>query len=233
VSDSARAVIFDLDDTLYPLRRFLLSGFAAVAEEVGREAAVAPARILKILRRASGVWRGRELDRLCDRIGLPRSSIPRLVEVIRQHPPRMRLPRETARVLAALRPRWRVGVLTNGMPDIQRRKVEALGLGELVDAIVFAAECGSGRGKPEAAAFRSALARLGTVARRTVFVGDDLVADVLGAQRIGMRTILVGSQRQQPGRGARVRPDARVRTLRSLPRVAGRLVAGGHYAATV
>jgi putative hydrolase of the HAD superfamily len=233
VSDSSRAVIFDLDDTLYPLRRFVLSGFAAVADEISRDTGIAPARILEILRRASGIWKGRELDRLCDRLGLSRSAVPRLVDVIRQHAPRMRLPCETARVLAALRPRWRVGVLTNGMPEIQRRKVAALGLGDLVDTIVFAAECGSGRGKPEAAAFRSALARLGTVARRAVFVGDDLAADVFGAQRIGMRTILVGSRCQQPGRSSRVRPDARVRTLRSVPRVAERLVTGGRHAATL
>jgi HAD superfamily hydrolase (TIGR01509 family) len=231
VSSPARAVIFDLDDTLYPLRRFLLSGFAAVADQVGREAGLAPARILRILRRASGAWRGRELDRLCGSIGLSRSVIPRLVEIIRRHPPRMRLPRETVRVLGALRPRWRVGVLTNGIPDIQRRKVAALGLEELVDAVVFAAECGSGRGKPEAAAFRSAMARLGTVPRRSVFVGDDLVADVLGAQRIGMRTILVGRRPQHPDQCTRVRPDARVRMLRSVPRVAGRLITGGRHAA--
>lgn len=230
MSDAARAVIFDLDDTLYPLRRFVLSGFAAVADQVGQDKGVAPSRILDILRRASGTRRGQEFDHLCDRIGLSRSAVPRLVDIVRQHAPRMRLPRETAHVLATLRPRWRVGVLTNGIPDIQRRKVAALGLGDLVDTVVFAAECGSGGGKPEAAAFRSALAQLGTVARRAVFVGDDLMADIFGAQRVGMRTILVGSQR--PGCGTPVRPDARVRMLRSVPRVAERLVTGERHAST-
>jgi putative hydrolase of the HAD superfamily len=86
---------------------------------------------------------------------------------------------------------WRLGVLTNGLPDVQRRKVEALGLARLVDAVVYAQEWGSGRGKPDPEPFEAVRARLGTAAAATVFVGDDPWCDMYGARAAGMRTILM------------------------------------------
>jgi putative hydrolase of the HAD superfamily len=222
-----RAVVFDLDDTLYPLRSFVLSGFAAVANEAARTAGVPPARLASALRHAGRRARGRELQQLCDRFDLPASDVARFVETVRRHTPRIRLPRETTRILAALRPRWRLGVLTNGVPAIQRRKVAALGLADLVDAIVFATECGDGTGKPDRAPFDTVLDRLGTSPARSVFVGDDLEADIAGARGAGMRTIHVAPRARRSGRRAGIRPDAQVTTLRSVPRIAERLVTGG------
>lgn len=227
-----RAIVFDLDDTLYPLRRFVLSGFAAVAAVVARELGVPPERVTRTLRRASRAARGRELQQLCRRFSLPASDVARLVEIVREHTPHIRLPRETVRVLAALRPRWRLGVLTNGLAAIQRRKVAALGLAELVDAVVFAAECGDGRGKPARTAFLTVLDRLGTPADRTVFVGDDLDADIFGARRAGMRTIHVARGACRDG-GTAYAPDARVERLRSVPPTAARLVGGEQRVYTV
>jgi HAD superfamily hydrolase (TIGR01509 family) len=179
------------------------------------------------LRRASRRARGRELQQLCDRFDWPASDVARLIEIIRRHTPRIRLPRETVRVLAALRPGWRLGVLTNGLPAVQRRKVAALGLTELVDTIVFATECGDGSGKPDGAAFVTMLDRLGTAPRRAVFVGDDLEADMVGAHRVGMRTIHVSPLGRRQGVRSDSRSDVQVSTLRSVPRIAEQLVTGG------
>jgi putative hydrolase of the HAD superfamily len=229
MSDGLRAVVFDLDDTLYPLRRFLLSGFAAVAEALAPDLGVPPERIAARLRGATRVARGRELQYLCRRFSLPISDVARLADIIRRHTPRIRLPRVTTEVLVALRPHWRIGVLTNGVPAIQRRKVAALGLADLVDVVVCAAECGEGRGKPEPEAFRTVLDRLGASADRAVFVGDDLDADIAGARRFGMRAIHLTRQRRRGG-GGDIHPDAQVTTIGSVPRVARRLLAGGRRA---
>ena len=129
-------------------------------------------------------------------------------------------------MLDALRSGWRIGVLTNGIPAVQRRKVAALGLGGHVDAIVFASECGDRTGKPDRAAFRAVLDRLAVSPERSVFVGDDLETDVFGAWRVGMRTIhVIGGRR--PIRHAAVAPDVRVDRLRAVPAVAAQLVQGG------
>jgi putative hydrolase of the HAD superfamily len=222
-----RAVVFDLDDTLYPLRSFVQSGLAAVAHDVAREVELPLTRVVNALRRACRHARGRELQHLCDCFDLPASDATRFVDIVRRHTPHICLPRETVRVLTELRPHWRLGVLTNGVPSIQRRKVAALGLAELVDSIVFASECGDGTGKPDRTAFVAVLDHLGTSAERSVFVGDDLEADMAGARGAGMRTIYVAPHGRRSRSRTDIRLDAQVSTLRTVPRIAERLVAEG------
>lgn len=221
-----RAIIFDLDDTLYPQRRFAQSGLAAVADVVACDVGVPREEVVALLRDARRFAPGRELQFLCSRFGLPDSDVERLVNIVRAHWPDIRLPLETVRVLGALRPGWRIGVLTNGLADTQRRKVAALGLTALVDAVLFAAECGDGRGKPDPAPFVAILAELRVPASRAVFVGDDLDADIIGAMRVGMRAIHVERDGWRGVSRTGVRPDARVPSLGSVLRVAERLVKG-------
>lgn len=188
-----RAIVFDLDDTLYPMRRYSQSAFTAVAAHLHRRCGLRPGRSLEILTRAleADGQPGHEIDRLVDACGLPSSWLPELVSVSRHHEPSLRLSRGVGRVLTALRASWRIGLLTNGVPEVQARKVRALGLAPLIDAVVYATEHGTGVGKPEPEPFLEVARRLGVSPARTVFVGDDEDRDVAGASALGMRTIRV------------------------------------------
>ncbi len=229
-----RAIVFDLDDTLYPLRGFVRSGFQVIARRIEQERGFSGWRTLRALCRASQVAPGRELQHLCEHAGLPAAEVARFVGLIRCHTPRLRLPAETVRVLAALRSGWRIGVLTNGQPAIQRRKVAALGLAAYVDAVVFARECGQGTGKPDPVAFETVLDRLGAKPARSVFVGDDLEADVIGAWRAGMHAIYLAGHHSsvvRPTRDQNRRPrpvlGVRVEHIGDVPAIAWALVEGG------
>lgn len=225
-SGPRQAVIFDMDDTLYPERRFALSGFAAVARAVGVQAGIEAHEAFRVL--SGAMRRGRRrvaLQLLCQHYGLPETMVSELVHVIRAHAPRLRLPRLTTSVLRALRPAWRLGVLTNGEPAIQMRKIEALGLDVMVDQIVLAAEHGAGTGKPDPAPFLAMSDRLGVEPGRCVFVGDDPACDIAGANRVGMRSvqIRVPDRSPQPG-GSGHEPDVLIETLSDLPHVAASLL---------
>ncbi len=92
-------------------------------------------------------------------------------------------------VLRGLRTRGiRVGVLTNGPSEFQRRKLEVSGLEAELDAIAISAEIGLA--KPAAAAFAAALERLGTTAKETAMVGDSLPSDVEGAIGAGLAAVV-------------------------------------------
>lgn len=184
------AVVFDLDDTLYAERRFVLSAQAALAAQLSRESGVPASALYRFL---AGRFRsgGRDglLQALCAAFALPAGEIPRMVDVIRTHPPRLRLPRASRDVLRALRGEGhRLGVLTNGLRCTQRGKVEALGLGALVDAVVYAEDHAPG-GKPSPLCFAAILDRLGVSPARAVFVGDHVVKDVAGASAAGLSAI--------------------------------------------
>lgn len=226
----ARAVVFDLDDTLYPHRWFIASGFRRAATFVEREHGVPAAQALSTLFRARAEGgRGRELQALCGRFGLPDALVLTLRTIIRDHVPTLRLPRVSCLALERLRRAgWRLGILTNGEPAVQQRKVAALGVAPLVDTVVLAHACGDGRGKPDRAGFDAVLGELGTSSASTVFVGDDPVADVQGAAWAGMRTIQLRRSGGCPHNGpGLVLCDAVVTTLEQVPEVAERLVFTG------
>ena len=73
--------------------------------------------------------------------------------------------------------------------------------------------------KPHPQIFRVALERLGIAAREAVFVGDSLAADIAGAARVGMVTVLKDSRGRRKGSGPR--PTYRVKSLRQLRGVLG------------
>lgn len=221
----SRGIVFDLDETLYPERRFALSGFVAVAREADRVYGVPTAAGFATLRLAlAGGRRGAALQELVSRFGLPGSAIERLLSVFRLHEPRLRLPRESAAVLRELRRDWKLGILTNGRPDVQARKIAALGLSDVVDVVVYGLDTGAG--KPELAAFSTVLDRLRVEPRESVFVGDDPRCDIMGARRAGMRTVRIrrGVHGQAP-----VTPDdeadVAVDSLKEVPTIAAGLVA--------
>jgi putative hydrolase of the HAD superfamily len=220
-----RAILFDLDDTLYPLRRFVRSGFIACAAHLQREAGLDPKAVLAALAEAStGPGKGRELQVCAARFELPTAMVEVLVGVIRNHAPVLTLPRASRLVLAELRPGWRLGLVTNGDPERQARKVAALGLSALVEVIVYADGVGDGRGKPQPEPFLEAARRLDVTPDRTVFVGDDPRCDIFGAGRIGMRTVRRSSQRHHPAAGRDHPADATITSLARLPAVVDLLV---------
>jgi putative hydrolase of the HAD superfamily len=226
MSTRARAVIFDLDDTLYPERRYALSGFRHVALTLSASARVDASRAFAVLvgclRRGE---RANALQTLCRALGHSAEPVPALVDLIRGHLPSLHLPRSSGRALEGLRGGWRLGIVTNGFPGVQRRKVAALGVDRLVDTIVIAYEHGTGLGKPDPETFRVAAERLGVEPARCVFVGDDPRRDIDGARAVGMRTIRIlrGAYRSStypPGQEA----DAVAATIEDVVRLAPALL---------
>jgi putative hydrolase of the HAD superfamily len=212
------AIVFDLDDTLYPRVRHVHSGFSAVARAIARRFDLPMDVVYRRLRTAHEQGhRGSELQHMCESFRLNESLIPDLVQIIRSHQPQIWLSHDAAEVLHALRARgWRTAVLTNGLPSSQATKARALGLHELVDHVVYAEEHAPG-GKPAAEPFLAVLNRLEVTPQNAVMVGDDRVNDIEGARAVGMRAILLarGARPQHDG-GA----DAVVQELTNLPRLA-------------
>jgi putative hydrolase of the HAD superfamily len=227
--DSPRAILFDLDDTLYPYRSFVRSGFRAIGRFLADRHGLSAVAVVQVLGRSmAGGRSGREVQTLCEHFDLPDTLVPTLVAIIRDQQPRLRLPRESARVLAALRSSWRVAVLTNGDPAVQRRKLAALGVADLVDAALCAVECGDPRGKPAPVVFLTALDRLGVAPSRAVFVGDDMRADIEGARVVGMKTIHMNAPGLPESLARHCGCPVHLQRLSEVPAVAEQLMPSRH-----
>jgi len=116
--------------------------------------------------------------------------------------------------LAALRARGlRLAVVSNFDARLDPLLAD-LGVRRLVDAVVCSSHAGSA--KPDPAIFRAALAELDVPATATLHVGDEPVADVLGARSAGLSAVLLC----RSGAPAAVPPDvATIASLGELPAV--------------
>jgi len=132
---------------------------------------------------------------------------------------------ETPTVLRALKERGlRLGAVSNTYQSraALARRLSEHGLWGYLDALVVSSEVGLT--KPHPAIFQAALEKLGVTATETVFVGDIVWADVLGAQALGMRAVLTHQYHQDDPRESR--PDLVINRLAEVVEYVDRLVAG-------
>ena len=86
---------------------------------------------------------------------------------------------------------FRTGLLTNNAREFEEFWVPLLPLDELFDDVVDSSAVGLR--KPDARIYELSLDRLGVDAPAAVFV-DDAPGNVLGAQAVGMRAVLIGTE---------------------------------------
>lgn len=109
----------------------------------------------------------------------------------------------------------RLGIITNAYQPMWMRDRELSLLG--LDPDLFECRTSSadhGNLKPHPAVFEHTLQGLGVAASEAVFVGDNLEADIAGAQKVGMKAVLRTSN-ETPFPGS-VQPDAAIDTLNEL-----------------
>lgn len=200
-----RAVVFDLDATLVDHVGAASAGLRAWLVERGaepREGLVA--RWFALEEEHFDRWRDGEISHDEQRRERLRAFLPLLGLPVGTPD---ELDAEFAGFLAAFRRHWRAfddavpvlaalrggglatAVLTNGVEELQRDKLERLGL---VDAVgpLFAADA-LGVAKPRPGAFSAVCDRLGLEPAEVLYVGDDHEVDVLGARAAGLRAVLV------------------------------------------
>jgi putative hydrolase of the HAD superfamily len=83
---------------------------------------------------------------------------------------------------------YKIGMITNGRAFYQLSKIKSLGIEGYFDNIIISGAVGIR--KPDHAIFQLALANLEASAERTVFVGDNVKADMIPSKQMGMRTVL-------------------------------------------
>lgn len=104
-------------------------------------------------------------------------------------------------LLATLRMRYRIGLLTDGPGETQRDKLQRLGWMDTFDATVVTGPIGAP--KPDRRAFEAITDTLGVDPERAIYVGDDPTRDIEGAAAAGLRPVQV----RYPG-GPDPHPDA-------------------------
>jgi putative hydrolase of the HAD superfamily len=188
-----KAIVFDLDDTLYPERAYVLSGFRAVGSWVEEQLRVqAESATCQFRQLFDAGARTDTFDQWVRWHGFPdHELVPQMVEVYRRHRPTITPYTETEVVLERLRRNYLLALLSDGDLDVQQRKLEQLRLARFFDHILFTDAYGPGYRKPSTLPFRTVLEHLNVNGHESVYVADNPTKDFLGARRSGMFTIRV------------------------------------------
>jgi putative hydrolase of the HAD superfamily len=118
------------------------------------------------------------------------------------------------RLVGELIGKYKLGVVSNGLPDVQYRKLESMGLRPLFSCIVLSEEVGIRKPDPEI--FLRAAQLLGRQPDECFFIGDSYTSDVVGAKKAGMHTCWFNrTNASLPDN--EIRPDYVVETLLEIP----------------
>ena len=198
----ARAILFDLDDTLFDHHR------SARAALTGVHGAFASASAFEDFERHHIQYlEEMHLEVLAGRVALDEARRERFRRVFRAlgvaldestvdavatgyrdgYMKARRAMDGAADLLIALRPHVRIGIVTNNLLDEQQNKLAWCGLAPHVDALVASEDVGVS--KPDPRIFAIALDRLGSRKEDALMVGDSWPSDIAGAHAAGIRAV--------------------------------------------
>jgi 2-haloalkanoic acid dehalogenase type II len=192
-----KAILFDLDDTLWPIAPVIEQAEQAVWTWLAQHApAVTASHSIDSLRQARLELLARQPQYHVDLAALRRAGLLDAFAACGADPGRID---EAMAVFAAARNlvspygdvldglerlgrRTTLGTISNGNADLR-----AIGIDHHFK--VSLAAHSFGQAKPEPGIFRAACAELGVAPAQAVYVGDDVLLDVRGAQQAGLRAV--------------------------------------------
>jgi putative hydrolase of the HAD superfamily len=191
-------VLFDLDDTLYDQRQWL-SGAFLLAGRYLEEVCGIPAREaqeeLLTLSSQHGSASGSLFNRLLALHGIPDDPIliHALIGRFFEHRPKTLEPYQGVpeTLYEILNAGLKCGVITNGKPEVQRSKIDALGIGKFFTLVLVSGEFGDDWKKPASRMHRKALAEFGVEGTACIYVGDNPAIDFVPARETGCSTVRV------------------------------------------
>lgn len=220
-------LIFDLDDTLYDERAYVLSGLRAVADWAEIRFGWPAARSLNRMRRLLAQHgRGKVFDLwLAAEGALPsRRLVKAAVTVYRHHDPKICLTATHRRMLQQLAKKWPLFLVTDGHKVVQTKKCLALGIAPLFSRLYITHRYGLVAAKPSIRCFDLIRRKAATDWRHMMYIGDNPAKDFVALNEVGAITIRVLTGQHAHDLADKGYDAAhRIRRLADLPRLLDRL----------
>ncbi len=187
-----QAIIFDLDDTLYPERDYVRSGFCAVGEHL-RKSLNTDELYEDWLWNQFLLGQAKMLfNSMSEKYGLELSDkkILELVMLYREHRPDIKPYAGVVEMLGLLHSQFKLGLLSDGFLPAQELKLEVLKLERFFDTVVFTEKLGREAWKPSVKGFELISKQLIVAPQACAYVGDNLIKDFVAPNKLGWLTIL-------------------------------------------
>lgn len=180
--DNLDAVIFDLDDTLYSEKDYVRSGYRKIAEHFAKPELFD--QMWKVFERG-----GKAIDEVLEANGLEAEK-EKALHIYRFQEPDIVLYPGVEAMIVRIRMTKRVGIITDGRPEGQNAKLNALRLRSLVDEIIITDELGGVEcRKPNPAAFIQMQKIMAAPFEAMCYIGDNIRKDFIAPENLGMRSV--------------------------------------------
>ena len=187
------AIIFDLDDTLYPERTYVFSGFDAVAKAFEDQLGPWQESAARMRQLFDTEHRRKNFDTILKERGQmdDEETVGRMIETYRNHKPSISLFSDAGPALLRLRRTYKLGLITDGPAVMQSAKINALNLRTRFEAIILTDELGPDFAKPHPKPFELIAEQLGVQHQQCVYVADNAAKDFVAPNQLGWTTIQV------------------------------------------
>lgn len=184
MTTKTKALVLDLDDTLYAEISYLQSAYNFIAAELSTEPQQLSQQMLAQYHAGQDVF-----AQLSQQYAVEKAT---LLEWYRFHPPKLALYPAVLETLNIYSKTYKYAVITDGRSKTQRNKIQALGLTDYLDSMVISEEIGSE--KPSPANYEKVMQDLNC--DQYIYVGDNLKKDFVTAKRLGWITICLRDRGQ-------------------------------------
>ena len=229
IKKKIKAVLFDVDDTLFDRKlaqkevcklivKQMSRVFNAFNFEQVQEAFLKSDQISTDIFNSGAPSESLRDKRSClflQLLGITEDYTPMVTELYVRDSPLVKAPIDGAiAVVKKLSRKFKVGVVSNGLPDVQYRKLETLGLYDLFSCIVLSEVIGIR--KPDPAIFQKAASLIQMKPAECLYVGDSYTHDIIGAKNAGMQACWFNPESNKP-QDETIKPDFIIRKLEELP----------------
>lgn len=184
-------LIFDLDDTLYDERTFVLSGFLAVARYLEEKYGLNTASSFTLMQSLLDTeGRGKIFDEVLKTFDLfSKTNVKKCISVYRHHRPSLSLFPEAKVVLENYLNN--LYLVTDGHKIVQYNKVQSLGIEDNFKKIYLTHRYGIIHAKPSIHCFEKIRSIEKCSWSQMVYIGDNPLKDFVNLNPLGVQTIRV------------------------------------------
>ena len=184
-------ILLDLDDTLFDETNFIDSGFRHISIFLGNEFNINPKNIFEILKNDYGNGiRNNNFDVLINELNL-NIDVNIIINEFYSHPPNVKLFDDSMIFLNSIQNKYKIGLITNGNPKTQNNKIDALQIRNRFDIILISGDYPTNWKKPNFRIFKEALRNLNSDSSNSIYIGDNPIEDMKGANDAGIRNVLL------------------------------------------
>ena len=186
-------IIFDLDDTIYNEKLYVLSGFKLVSHYLKKNFNIDQKQSFLFLKKYfSENGRNKIFNNILSRYNiLNEVNLKKLISQYRRHKPNIYLPKESSRVLERLSKKNNLYLVTDGNKIVQKNKIEALKIKKYFKKILITHQYGLKFAKPSLYCFKLIKKYEKCLWVDLIYIADDPTKDFINLNKKGSITVRI------------------------------------------